>query len=107
MQKGIIRLGFLLSLATLTAFPITAAANGGGECVLSITKNVSAATATVGEVLTYTIDVENTGTDMCTGGGVKIEDDVDINLTFLSETHSPNFSAGYGCSSGDPCGPVL
>ncbi len=78
-------------------------------CRLEITKAVDKTTANPGATLTYTITVRNTGTEFCTGGGVKIEDDLDPRLDFVSETHSPNLSNGYGCPLGQPggCGPVL
>ncbi|MCA9355767.1 DUF11 domain-containing protein [Candidatus Kaiserbacteria bacterium] len=69
------------------------------ECKLEIEKTVNTTTAVPGDNLTYTITVKNTGDADCTGGGVKIEDVVDNNLSYLSHQLSGNFSAGYG---GDP-----
>ena len=65
------------------------------ECKLEINKLVDKTTASIGDTLTYTINMENTGTGDCTGSGVKVKDVVDPRLDFLSESHSPNISAGY------------
>lgn len=65
------------------------------ECELDLEKTVSATTAKPGDELTYTIKIKNTGTADCTGGGVKIVDELDDNITYLSETHSGNLNAGY------------
>jgi uncharacterized repeat protein (TIGR01451 family) len=67
-------------------------------CDLSLVKSVSTSTAKFGDELTYTIKIKNTGTADCTGGGVKIEDIHNENITFLSQTHTSNLNAGYGNS---------
>lgn len=67
-----------------------------GECKLEVTKSVDKSTANVGDTLTYTITVKNTGTADCTGGGVKIEDVVNSKLTYLTQSVSSNLTAGYG-----------
>jgi uncharacterized repeat protein (TIGR01451 family) len=67
-----------------------------GECKLEVTKSVNKSTANVGDTLTYTITVKNTGTADCTGGGVKIEDVVNSKLTYLTQSVSGNLTAGYG-----------
>jgi uncharacterized repeat protein (TIGR01451 family) len=67
-----------------------------GECVLEVNKSVNKTTARPGEELTYTIKVKNSGTANCTGGGVKILDVVDPNLTYLHHTLTNNLTAGYG-----------
>jgi uncharacterized repeat protein (TIGR01451 family) len=64
-------------------------------CELTLEKSVSATTAKPGDELTYTIKIKNTGTADCTGGGVKIVDVHDSNITYISETHSSNLNAGY------------
>jgi len=66
------------------------------ECELEVEKTVNKHSAIPGAELTYTIKVTNTGDADCTGGGVRIEDKLDANLTYISSTHSSNFSAGYG-----------
>lgn len=68
------------------------------ECEMQITKSVDKTDAKPGDHLTYTIKVKNIGTGDCTGGGVKIFDYIDGNLSFVSQTHTSNLSAGY---SGD------
>ena len=65
-------------------------------CELEITKQVDKQIANSGDLLTYSLRVENTGTGVCTGGGVKVQDMVDPRLTYVSENHTPNISAGYG-----------
>lgn len=65
------------------------------ECELELEKTVSATTANPGDELTYTIKIKNTGTADCTGGGVKIVDELDDNITYISQTHSGNLNAGY------------
>jgi uncharacterized repeat protein (TIGR01451 family) len=68
------------------------------DCRLEVTKVVDKAVAHVGDTLTYTITVKNTGTSDCTGGGVKIEDVVNDKLTYLTHSVSSNLTAGYGAS---------
>ena len=65
-------------------------------CELTLQKEVSTSTAKPGDELTYTIKIRNTGTADCTGGGVKILDIHDANITYISETHTANLNAGYG-----------
>jgi uncharacterized repeat protein (TIGR01451 family) len=67
-----------------------------GECKLEVIKSVDKATAFVGDTLTYNITVKNIGTADCTGGGVKIEDVVNSNLSYLTQSISSNLTAGYG-----------
>ena len=66
------------------------------ECKLEIQKSVNKTNAKVGEDVTYTIDVKNVGNGDCTGGGVKIYDVVDANLTYKSHVLTSNITAGYG-----------
>lgn len=66
-----------------------------GQCQLQISKTVDKANAVIGDTLTYSITFKNVGTADCTGSGVKIEDVVDVNLDFLSETHSSGVDSGY------------
>jgi uncharacterized repeat protein (TIGR01451 family) len=68
------------------------------DCRLEVTKVVDKSTALVGDTLTYTITVKNTGNTDCTGSGVKIEDVVNDKLTYLTHSVSSNFIAGYGDS---------
>jgi len=66
------------------------------QCELEINKTVNKYAANVGDEITYTITVKNTGDADCTGGGVKIYDVVDENLTYQSHTLTSNLSSGYG-----------
>ena len=66
------------------------------ECELDIQKTVNKQTAKVGDELTYTIDIKNTGTADCTGGGVKIFDVVDANVIYKSNNPTSNIKPGYG-----------
>jgi uncharacterized repeat protein (TIGR01451 family) len=71
-------------------------------CKLEITKTVDredyksfgAATVTPNENLSYTIQFKNSGTARCSAS-VKVQDILDPNLTYVSETHSANVTAGY------------
>lgn len=65
------------------------------ECRLELHKAVDKQAAIVGDILTYTITVENTGNADCSGSGVKILDVVDSKLTFLTQSVSSNIVAGY------------
>ena len=65
-------------------------------CELTLTKVVNKSTAVPGDELAYTITVKNIGDGDCTGGGVKIEDVLDTNLTYLRYSVSSNLTAGYG-----------
>ncbi|MCB9812641.1 DUF11 domain-containing protein [Candidatus Nomurabacteria bacterium] len=66
------------------------------ECELDLTKSVNKTSAIPGDVLTYTITIKNTGDADCTGGGVRIKDVVDSNITYKSHQISSNLTAGYG-----------
>jgi uncharacterized repeat protein (TIGR01451 family) len=66
------------------------------SCTLTITKSVDTTSAAPGDTLTYTINFQNTGKADCTGGGIEITDAVNPGLTYVSETHSANITAGYG-----------
>jgi len=66
------------------------------KCELDLHKTVNKSTANVGDEITYTIDIKNTGTADCTGGGVKILDVVDANVAYKSHTLTSNLTAGYG-----------
>ncbi len=65
------------------------------DCRLEVIKTVDKATANVGDTLTYNITVKNIGTTDCTGSGVKVEDVVNGNLTYLTSSVSSNFRTGY------------
>ncbi len=67
-----------------------------GECVLEITKSADKATASVGETITYTLNFRNTGTANCTGGGVRIVDDLPAGVDYLLAIPSANVIGGYG-----------
>ncbi len=67
-------------------------------CELTLHKSVDKTTAKPGDELNYTIKIKNTGTANCTGGGVRIVDIHDPNLTFISESHSANILAGYNAN---------
>jgi len=66
------------------------------ECQLTIDKSADVSKAEPGDTITYTIDIENTGTADCTGGGVRIEDVLDPNLQLDDYTYTSNLSEGYG-----------
>ena len=65
------------------------------NCRLEVLKTVDKSTANVGDTLTYNITVKNIGTSDCTGSGVKIEDVVNGNLTYLTASVSSNLRLGY------------
>jgi len=65
------------------------------ECKMEVSKSVNKSNALPGEELEYTITVSNVGQADCTGGGVKIEDQVDPALSYVSAQLSSNLSAGY------------
>lgn len=75
---------------TITCIPPTPV-----DCRLEVLKTVDKTTAAVNDTLTYTITVKNIGTTDCTGSGVKIEDVVSDKVTYLTNTVSSNFRAGY------------
>ena len=74
---------------------ITVTLNPPKVCELTLTKSVNKTTALPGDELIYTLIIKNTGTKDCTGGGVQIVDIHDVNLSYVSETHSANLTAGY------------
>ncbi|MEY3783734.1 MAG: hypothetical protein RLZZ230_56 [Candidatus Parcubacteria bacterium] len=65
------------------------------QCKLIVEKTVNKSTAVPGDELTYTITVKNIGDADCTGGGVKIDDVLDPNITYVRYTVSGNLTAGY------------
>ncbi|MCA9365711.1 DUF11 domain-containing protein [Candidatus Kaiserbacteria bacterium] len=66
------------------------------ECKLELKKEVDKTSAKPGEVIEYTIKIKNVGTADCTGGGVRIYDELDRGLTFVNSTYTSNINAGYG-----------
>lgn len=64
-------------------------------CMMEISKSANVSSAKVGETITYTINFKNTGSGNCTGGGVKVADILSGEVTYVSETHSDNVTAGY------------
>lgn len=67
-----------------------------GACKLEVSKVVNKANALPGEQLTYDIVVKNTGTASCGGvTGVKVQDEYDSHITFVSESHASNVVRGY------------
>ncbi|OGY99603.1 MAG: hypothetical protein A2945_03085 [Candidatus Liptonbacteria bacterium RIFCSPLOWO2_01_FULL_52_25] len=85
---GLIVAGFNVAHATETS----------GQCQLTIAKTADKTSVVPGDVVTYTIQFQNTGSANCTGGGVKVTDVLDPLLIFISssETHASNVTAGYG-----------
>lgn len=77
------------------------------ECELEIVKTVDEATADPGDTLHYRLDFENVGDANCTGGGVKVKDVLDSNLTYSTESHSTNVDFGYGSTPGHVSGTLL
>ena len=65
------------------------------DCRLEVLKTVDKSTANVGDTLIYNITVKNIGATDCTGSGVKIEDVVNGNLTYLTSSVSSNLRLGY------------
>ncbi len=61
-------------------------------CNLTITKSVDRSTALPGDVLTYTVDYQNTGTANCTGGGVRIDDVTPPNTTYVNGSNTQQVS---------------
>lgn len=82
--------GSCTASVTITCLPPTPV-----DCRLEVVKTVDKAAANVGDILTYNITVKNIGTTDCTGSGVKIEDVVNANLTYLTQSVSSNLTAGY------------
>ena len=54
-----------------------------GICELEITKSVDKTTASVGDILTYTLNFKNIGDANCTGSGVEIKDVIYQNLIYF------------------------
>ncbi len=67
------------------------------ECKLEIQKQANKTTANPGEVILFTLNLKNIGNANCTGGGVRVIDDLNNEFNFIegSESHSPNVKAGY------------
>ncbi|MFA6525721.1 MAG: SdrD B-like domain-containing protein [Patescibacteria group bacterium] len=65
-------------------------------CKMNFTKSVDKENALPGDVVTYTLNYENTGDADCTGGGVKIYDDLDNQLTYVDDTLTGNEYNGNG-----------
>ncbi len=75
--------------------PQVSYSTGGHGCVLEITKSVSKTEVKPGDSVEFTLDFKNSGTGNCTGGGVRVQDVLDSNLTFVSATKSSNVTLGY------------
>lgn len=67
-----------------------------GVCKLEVTKVVNKTRAAPGDQLSYDITVKNTGTAACGGvTGVKVVDEYDPLIIFISESHAPSVVRGY------------
>ncbi|GEM_PF-6451792 len=73
-----------------------------GPCNLEIEKTVDKQSAVTNDALVFTITFRNTGTENCTGSGVRIEDVLDQSLSYVSESHSDNVIPGYNFTGGLP-----
>ncbi len=64
------------------------------SCALRLTKTVDKTEAAPGEVLTYHLTLDNYGTKVCTGGGVRIHDYYPSSLEYISyaSTRQPNYT---------------
>tara|TARA_B100000508_G_scaffold141067_1_gene145853 strand:- start:5251 stop:8847 length:3597 start_codon:yes stop_codon:yes gene_type:complete len=69
------------------------------ECKLEVKKTANRENAVPGQEITYTIDVKNIGDKDCTGGGVRIVDELSDDLTYVSHETSSNISDGYANKS--------
>ncbi|MEN9390014.1 MAG: hypothetical protein RLZZ283_114, partial [Candidatus Parcubacteria bacterium] len=67
-----------------------------GECKMTIEKSANKSSVVEGDIVEYTINFKNIGNADCTGGGVRVMDVLDPGLTYQSESHASNVSAGYG-----------
>lgn len=66
------------------------------NCMLSIVKSADIETVAPNGDVVFTINFTNIGSQDCTGSGVLIQDVVDNNLEFISESHSPEvITFGY------------
>lgn len=61
-----------------------------GTCNMRITKFRDRATAVPGDEIIYRIEIKNIGGANCTGGGVKIEDNIPDNIQYKRERHASN-----------------
>ena len=66
-----------------------------GECELKVRKTADKSVVEVGDIVTYTLQVENTGDANCTGTGVWIEDILSDDHQFVSYELSNNVLPGY------------
>jgi uncharacterized repeat protein (TIGR01451 family) len=98
---------YTVAPSTNTSYTLTAIGDGGTAhcsktvtvvtpklCILEITKT-GPENMSVGDTLTYSVNFKNIGNGDCTGGGVKVVDVLPQGVTFISETHSSNVTAGY------------
>ena len=65
------------------------------NCLLVIDKTADKDIVASGELITYTITVRNDGGANCTGGGNYIFDVLPPQVSFVSETHTPNMHIPY------------
>src|SRR3989338_1341944 len=64
-------------------------------CLLVINKEADKLEAAPGGFITYTITVSNEGNQNCTGGGNYLFDVLPPQVSFVSETHTPNINIPY------------
>ena len=65
------------------------------SCALRLTKTVDKAEAAPGDELTYHLTLDNYGTKVCTGGGVRIDDNYPATLQYLGYTSNRSLNAVY------------
>ncbi len=61
-----------------------------GVCKLTLTKDDNTDWAIPGEPIYYTINVKNTGSDDCTGGGVELVETYDSRTDFVNSSPAPS-----------------
>lgn len=89
-KLGFIIFAVIIIVSGLFIAPVVFANGNHGSCILTLTKSDSIDPIVLpSDMVTYRLTLKNTGTANCTGGGVKLRDEYDANLTHVSHSVIP------------------
>ncbi|MCX6750834.1 MAG: DUF4215 domain-containing protein [Candidatus Pacearchaeota archaeon] len=76
---------FAFTIILLGAASASSCLTQEGCCNMNLIKSADKQTVELGDTVTFTLKYKNIGNAVCTGGGVKIQDELDWNLEYLGE----------------------
>lgn len=84
----------VMTSAQTSPVQATADTTVNAVCTLTLVKSVDKTTALPGDTLTYTITYANTGNANCTGGGVRLDDVIPANTSYVMGSNTQTNTQG-------------